>query len=184
MAEKIKRRLQELKEHLEQLLNVSRKHFKKETSKRHTYSNPKRKTMEECRKEALDYLVKEYHESIKREEELRKKLEGYGRLRRWIYRKSMDLKVRGMVLKEVVIKPVGVTLVFMSGLFSWYLATATAPKIHKFIDNLVPPPLNKIVSLTTLPIGWTPVIILGGYYLYVTEKEINTRLKEDYGLKV
>ena len=117
--------------------------------------------MKKRREEALDYLVTKYYESKISEEELRKRLESYGRVKRWFYRRSMDLKDVGMIVKESVVKPVGIAIMSMSGFFSLILAISTAPKIIRFIDSVVPFPYNVVIGLVvTFPIGFSPMIII------------------------
>lgn len=142
------------------------------------------KDTEKRREEAMKYLVKKYYESKIREEEFRKKLESYGRLRRWISRRSSNLKIAGMIVKEIIVKPVGMTIAIMSVAFSLILAASTSPKIVEFIDRIVPFPCNVVIGvIVTFPIGFSPAIIAIVSYTYYINKEIKKRLKEDYGIE-
>jgi len=147
-------------------------------------SSASAKNVEKRREEAMEYLVKKYYESKIHEEELRKKFESYSRIRRWIYKRGMNLKDAGMIFKEIIVRPFGLIIASGSGLFSWYLALRTAPNIHRFIDSIVPSPWNSVIGLITVPIGWSPLIIAEGLYVYYTQREIRKRLKEDYGIEI
>lgn len=183
MTIKIKSRLYRLKERLYKF--VGRGPLKKETLEHDTVLKPPYKpTWEERRKEAMEYWVKEYYESKMREEKLRKKLESYGKVRRWAYKRIRNLKVDGMIVKETVVKPLGMTIAAMSGFFSLILAASTAPKIVKFIHSVVPFPYNVVIDvIVTFPIGFSPGIIAEGLYVYYVKKEIKKRLKKDYRIE-
>lgn len=133
----------------------------------------------------MDYIVRQHYDAGRRQEEFRRKLESYGKFRAFLYERGRGLNLRFRVLMEVllelVIKPLGITLVALSGLGSFYLATQTAPKLHAFIDGILPFPYNKIIGTVTVPIGWIPVLVVGGYVSYKTEKETRKRLKEEHG---
>lgn len=140
--------------------------------------------MEGRRQEALEYLVKNYYESKIHEQKLRKKLESYGRLRRWVYRRSSELRVTGMIFKQVIIKPVGIALCFISGWLTPILAFSVTPGIVRFIDSIVPVPYNAVVDIiVTFPIPFSPLVIAWGLYIHHLKKVIEKRLKEDYGIE-
>jgi hypothetical protein len=142
------------------------------------------KTMEERREKALNYLVEKYFESKKREEELQKKLERYGRVRRWIYKRSITLKNVGTFVKETVVKPVIIYTLACSSVFSMYLGMTIGSQIIKFIESYVPPPFSFVLEVLFLfPIGFSPSIlsIVLNYYL---EKKKLKRMLEEYGIKI
>lgn len=143
------------------------------------------KNSEERREEAFQYLVKKYYESKMREEESRKRLESYGRFRRWIYKRTKNFKIAGMIVKEIVIKPVGLALMVVSGWFSSVLTIFISPKVIEFIDSIVPSPYNQVVGVVAMfPIGFSPIIIAVVSYAYYVNREIKKRLKEDYGIEI
>ncbi len=133
----------------------------------------------------MDYIVRQHYSAKRQQEEFRRKLASYGKFRAFLYKRgrSLDLRLRVLtdVLLELVIKPLGITLIALSGLASFYLATQTAPTIHAIIDGVLPFPYNKIVGTITVPIGWIPVLAVGGYVSYKTERETRKRLKEEHG---
>lgn len=141
--------------------------------------------MEKRRKEAMEYLVKKYHESKKREEELKRKLESYSRVRLWMYERSMNLKDACMMFKELVVKPVGITIAVLSGFPSLILAASISPKITQLIDNAFPFPYNEVINIfVCFPIGFALPMIAEVSYAYYVNKEAKKRLKEDYGIEI
>ncbi|MDH5733637.1 MAG: hypothetical protein OEY88_07630 [Candidatus Bathyarchaeota archaeon] len=74
MSEEIRTRLYKLQERFYHVLG--KKTLEHNTSPKSSYNL---KTVEERRREALDYLVEKYFESKKREEEYLKKLKSYAR---------------------------------------------------------------------------------------------------------
>ncbi len=160
--------------------------FGKETSVQNTVlgRSGKFETLEERRKEALGYLVEKYFESKRREEEFRKKLESYGRVRRWMYERSMQLKDAGMIVREGVVKPFIITTIALSGFFSICLGTTVGPQITKFIETYFPFPFNYMLEvLIIFPIGFSPVI-LGIVLNYYVEKRKVKRMLENYGIEI
>jgi hypothetical protein len=145
---------------------------------------PKRKTMEERRQEALKYLVEKHFEWKKREEDHRKKLESYGKIRRWIYKRSISLKDAGMIIKESIVKPFIMVLLIGSGAFSMWLGTMIGQQITKFTQYYVPSPFNYVLDLFILfPLGFSPCII-GVILSYYIEKRKMKKLLEDYGVTI
>jgi hypothetical protein len=140
---------------------------------------------EERKRAAMNYIVRQHYDARRRREEFQMRLASYGMFQAFLYKRGRSLSLRFRVLREVVyelvIKPLGLTLIVLSGLFSFYLATQTAPRIHAVIDRLLPFPYNKIVGAITVPIGWLPVLVVGVYVSYKTERETRTRLKEEHG---
>jgi len=134
--------------------------------------------MEGRRKKALDYLVEKFYESKMREEEHRRKLESYGRVRGWFYKRSRNLRDAGMIFKEVILKPVGMALGVSSSVLSYLLAVSTAPKIHRFTNNVV------VGGIITFSIAFCPIIIAESLYAHYVSKEVKKRLREEYGIEV
>lgn len=138
------------------------------------------KDLEKRREDALEYLVRKFYESKMREA----KLKSYGIVRRRIYKIGRGLRDAGMIFREAIVKPVGIATFVISCFLTLELAVLVSPKIVKFIDSLVPFPYNVIINIiVTLPIPFSPLIIGEGLYLYHIKKELEKRLKEEYGIE-
>jgi hypothetical protein len=143
---------------------------------------PKPKTSEERRQEALKYLVEKHFERKRREEEYRKKLESYGRIRRWVYTRSMSVKDAFMVFQEVIVKPAIMTIMICSTLFSIWLGTTVGQQFTKFTIHYIPSPFNYVLDVLVLfPLGFSPGIASVILTYYVEKRKIK-RLLEDYGV--
>jgi len=139
---------------------------------------------EKRRKEAIDYLLKEYLETRKRREELQRKLKNYGPVKRWLYMRTMNLKTAGMILKETILKPVILCTAVCSGALSIWLGTVLQPLIMGSIDKYVAFPFNYILNVMILfPIGFSPAII-SIVLSYFQEKKKVKRMLENYGILV
>jgi len=139
--------------------------------------------IEERREKALGYLVEKYLESKRHEEEIRRKLESYGRVRRWVYKRSVQSKDAGMIVREVLVKPVVITLMAFSVFFSILLGMAIGPQIVKFTEVYIPHPFKYVVDVLILfPIGFSPGII-SVILNYDIEKKKLKRILEDHGIK-
>ncbi len=140
-------------------------------------------TLVRRRAEALDYLVKNYFETKKREEEYIEKMERYGTVRRWIYRRSMNLKNNLTFVTRTILKPSIMMLMIYSTALSLYLGTRVGPEIAEFTRRYVPQPFNYMLDvLVIFPIGFSPGIlsIAMNYYL---EKKMLNRILQEYGVR-
>jgi hypothetical protein len=136
----------------------------------------------ERREEALDYLVKNYFEEKKREEEYKKKLESYGIVRRWIYKKRIELRNIFAFVTIVIIKPSILALMTYSTILSIYLGTRIGLQITDFTMKYIPLPFNYILDVLILfPIGFSPGI-LSIILTYHVEKKRVKRLSQEYGM--
>jgi hypothetical protein len=139
---------------------------------------------EKRRKEAIDYLLKEYSETRKRREELQRKLQNYGPVKRWLYIRAMNLKTFGMILKETILKPVILCTAVCSGALSIWLGTVLQTLIAGSIDKHVAFPFNYILNVIILfPTGFSPAII-SIFLSYFQEKKKIKRMLENYGILV
>jgi len=180
ISKQIRRRLHKLKQRFYYEV------LRKETSEHSTFLNPpyKPKTIEERREKTLDYLVKKYSELKKREEEYIKKLESYGKIKRWAYKRSRNLKNACIFAKESIVKPSMIFAMTYSTALSMYLGIRTGSQIAKLTSRYIPLPFNYVLDVLILfPIGFSPGIlsIILGYYL---EKERLKRMLEDYGVEI
>jgi len=180
MSEEIRRRLHKLKE------RFYYEALGKETLEHNTVSKPpyKSKTIEERREGALNYLVKKYFELKKREEEYIKKLQSYGRVRRWVYKRSRSLKNAYMFVKESIVEPSIIFAMTYSTALSMYLGIRTGPQIVEFTKGHVPLPFGYVLDVLILfPIGFSPGIlsIVLNYYM---EKKRLRRILENYAVKI
>lgn len=185
MAEKIRSGLYRLKERVYEL--VGREPLKKETVEWNTDSKSSHipKTSEKRREEAMGYLVKKYYESKMREEEFRKKLESYGRVRRWVYERSRNLQDAGMIVKETVGRPLFWASVALSGWVYMTIVPQITPKIMKFVDSVVPPPYNGPINVVLcFPVGFSFLVVPPAIYAYKVKRELKKRLREDYGIEI
>jgi hypothetical protein len=168
MIEEVRKRLSQLKEILRG--NAASKVL------------PKPKTSEERRQEALEYLVEKHFEWKRREEEYRKKLERYGRIRRWIYTRSMSAKSVFVIIREVIVKPSIMTVMICSGFFSIWLGTTVGQQFSKFTLYHTPSPFNYVLDVLVLfPLGFSPGLISIVLTYYVEKRKIK-KLLEDYGV--
>ena len=143
--------------------------------------------MAERRKKALDRLVKEFNESKRCKEELRRKLESYSTVKRWVYERGMNLKYNlkyaGMIFKEVTVKPAMIFAILVSFPATWIAAMTISIPTLKFIERYISAPGSVAICYFTLvSFAFSPVIILGVYYYHLVNKETKKRLKEEYGI--
>ena len=180
MAQKIRKGLYKLKRELDRV-------FKREKSDPEFILEPvlfSPLTIEKRRSEALDYLVEEYFEGKKREEEYLKKLESYGRVRRWLYKRAVSLKYVGMVVKELMVKPSILTTLIFSTYFSVWLGTTLGPKVSDFTAMYISHPSKYVLDVLILfPIGFSPAI-LSIVLNYHMEKKKLKRTLENYGIRI
>lgn len=179
MTEKIRKRLCKLKKRLHKIWG------KEALGQIIVLKRPdKPEIIEERREKALGYLVEKYFESKRHEEEIRRKLESYGRVRRWVYKRSVQLKDAGMIVREVLVKPAVITLMAFSVFFSILLGMTIAPQIVKFTAVYIPNPFKYVVDVLILfPIGFSPGI-LGIVLNYYVEKEKLKRTLKNYGIEI
>lgn len=140
-------------------------------------------TLEERRKEAIDYLVENYFETKKREEAYLKKLQKHGILTKWIYRTSRNLENAFAFALNAVVKPSVMALMVYSTALSMYMGIRAGPQIARLTETIVPHPFNYGFDVLILfPIGFLPGIlsIILGYYL---EKKRLERILLQYGIK-
>lgn len=159
-----------------------RKEISEDDDSAYHLQEPERKA--ERRKKALDYLVKNYFDMKKREEEYAKKIENYGTIKRWIYRKSINFKNNFTFVASTIVQPSIMILMVYSTALSLYLGMRIGPYIADFIRNFVPQPFNYILDvLIIFPIGFSPGIlsIVLGYYL---EKKRLERMLREYGVEI
>jgi len=143
---------------------------------------PKRKTIEERRQEALKYLVEKHLEQKRHEEEYRKKLESYGKIRRWVYKRIVSLKDVGMIIKETIVKPSIMLIMVCSGFFSIWLGTIIGQQVMGFTRYYLSSPINYVFDVLILfPIGFSPGIISITLTYYVEKRKLK-KLLEDYGV--
>jgi hypothetical protein len=182
MTEEIKRRFYGLKKRLYQVFD---KDSSKEMERGIVFKRPDSpEVIEKRRKEAMEYWVKKYHEDKRYKEELERKLGDMGSVDRWFYKRWLGLKDAGMVVKEGIIKPVGITSLMLSGGLSILLGITAGPYVTKFTGMYIPYPSNYILDVFILfPIGFTPgmLSIIGNYYL---ERKREKRMLKNYGLEV
>ncbi|MDH5481625.1 MAG: hypothetical protein OEY22_01910 [Candidatus Bathyarchaeota archaeon] len=142
----------------------------------------RRKTVEERREEAVTFIIEKYFDLKKREEDYLRKLESYGRFRRWIFEKSRSLRTAGMIFKETVVKPSIIVMMVFSCFFSIWLGTVVGQPTTKFTQTYVPFPFNYALDVLILfPIGFAPGI-LSIVLSYYWEKKKLLRLFQDYGV--
>jgi hypothetical protein len=143
------------------------------------------KTVEERRDEALKYLVTDYHRTKERREELRRRIERMGPIRRRLYKGYVALKEVGYTFKEIVIKPIGLALFTFSGAASVLCATCVMPEAANIIDHTIPFPFNlPIVFTLANGIVFSPFIV--SFELY-SRREMNREkkiLRDDYGISI
>lgn len=140
-------------------------------------------TLVERRQEALNYLVKNYFETKKREEEFTEKMERYGTVRRWIYRKSMNWKNTITFVTRTILKPSIMVLMIYSTVLSLYLGTRVGPEIAEFTRRYVPQPFNYVLDvLVIFPIGFSPGLLSIALNYYLEKKMLNKILQE-YGVR-
>jgi len=178
MSEEIRRGLYKLKE-LFYYKVLGKKTLEQNTSE----SRYKPKTIEERKEEAVDYLVEKYLGSKKREEEYRRKLKSYGKFRRWVFHRIMNLRNACMFVLETFVKPYILFAMAYSTYLSIWFGTKLGPNITKFTQTCVPMPFNHVLDVFILfPIGFSPGIlsIILGYYV---EKKKLKKILEDYGVK-
>jgi hypothetical protein len=179
MAQKIRRGLCRLKESLHGVFRKEKLHHS--IVLRSSFSSPE--AIEERREEALHYLVETYFELKKREEEYIKKLENYGKIRRWFYRRGMNLKYAGVIVKETMVKPAIIYAIICSTLFSILLGTAIGPQIAKFTAIYIPHPFGYVLDVLILfPIGFSPGIISVILNYHIEKKKLK-RILEDHGIE-
>lgn len=180
MAQKIRKGLYKLKKNLYGV-------FKREKSDPEFILEPvlfSPLTIEKRRREALGYLVEKYFEGKKREEEYLKKLESYGRFRRWLYKRAVSLKYVGIVVKELVVKPSILTMLICSTYFSVWLGTTLGPKVAEFSAMHISHPSKYVLDVLILfPIGFSPAI-LSIVLSYHMEKKKLKRILENYGIRI
>lgn len=179
MAQKIRRGLCRLKESLHGVFRKEKLHHS--IVLRPSFSSPE--AIEERREEALDYLLETYFESKKREEEWIKKLESYGKVRRWFYKRGMNLKYAGIIVKETVVKPVIIYTIVCSTFFSILLGSAIGPQIAKFTAIYIPHPFGYVLDVLILfPIGFSPGMISVILNYHIEKKKLK-RILEDHGIE-
>lgn len=184
MASRIKRTLSEVKMRLHNLLSA--RPTKKIASKPNTvrFSSPV-EPIEQRRKEALEHLVKKYFETKRREEELRRKLESYGKVKRWLYEKRIGAMQTLSFLRDAVVKPVFLGIFGLSGVFSAILATSIMPSAALFISSIIPFPLDyPVVILLAVCIAFSPFIVSMELYRHFEMKREKKRIREEYGIIV
>jgi hypothetical protein len=143
---------------------------------------PKLKSMEERRQEALKYLVEKHFEWKRREEEYRRKLESYGKVGGWVYKRIMGLKYSVMIFSEIIVKPFIMTVLICSSIFSLLLGMTVGLQFSEFTRHLVMSPFNDVLNVLVLfPLGFSPSI-LSIILTYYVEKRKVKRLLEDYGV--
>jgi hypothetical protein len=144
--------------------------------------SPKPRTMEERRQDALKYLVEKHFEWKRREEEYRKKLESYGRIRRWVYKRTISLKDAGMIFKETIVKPSIMVIMICSGALSIWLGTTVGQPVINFTRYYVPSPFNYVLDVLILfPVGFSPGITSVILTYYIEKRKVEKLLK-DYGV--
>lgn len=180
MAEKIRKGLDKLKKALYGF-------FLKENPQSSMVSKPLSQsvvTLEERRGEALNYLVEKYFETKKREEEYLRKLESYGRFRRWCYEKGKNLRYMGMVFKELIVKPSVITMMICSTYLSIWLGMTIGARITRFTEMYIPHPFSYMFDVLILfPIGFFPGILSIILKYYLDKKKLR-RILENYGVKI
>lgn len=141
-------------------------------------------TIEERRGEALDYLVEKHFQTKEREEECLRRLESYGFVRRWFFKKSNGFRYGATVVKELMVKPsIMVTMIFSTAL-SVLLGIIIGPQVVKFTAMCIPNPAKYVVDvLILLPTGFSPGIasVILNYHF---EKKKMLRMLENYGLEI
>ncbi len=141
-------------------------------------------TLIERREKALDYLVKNYFEVKKREEEHKKKMESYGTIRGWVYERSMNLKNILTFMTRTIVKPSIMLLMTYSTALSLYLGMRVGPQIAQLTGRYIPHPFNYIFDVFIIfPIGFSPGILSVVLNYHLEKKTLNRILKE-YGLRI
>jgi len=141
-------------------------------------------TLEERRGKALTYLVENYFETKKREEEYLRKLESYGRFRRWCYEKGNSLKYIGMVVKELIVKPSIITMMLCSTYLSIWLGITIGPRITRFTEMHIAYPFSYVFDVLILfPIGFFPGILSIILKYHIDKKKLR-RILENYGVRI
>jgi hypothetical protein len=178
MPRKTPSRLSKLKERLQRAFG---KNLPEDAFSKLTFAQ---KTVEERREEAVTYIVEKYFELKKREEAYIKKLESYGTVRRWLFERSRSIKAADMIFKEIIVKPVIITMMMFSIFLSIILATMVGQEITLLTRMYLPNPFNYVLDVVILfPIGFSPGImsIVLNYY---REKKKLLRLLRDYSLEI
>jgi uncharacterized membrane protein len=141
--------------------------------------------MRKREKEAMDYLVKKYCEDREQAEKRRIKLESMDRFERLLYEGSAWTKGKLSSFKELVVRPVGLTITI---LFSTYgivlLATSAMYKTAQEINRYVPYPLNyPAIFIVANAIIFSPFIT--SFELYARrEKKREKEMLKEYGIEV
>ena len=180
MSEDIRTRLYKLQERFYRKV-LGKKTPEHNTSPKSSY-NPK--TVEERRREALNYLVEKYFESKKREEEYLKKLKSHGKIWKWTYIGVMNLKGYFIFVKEALVKPFIIAAMTYSTYISIWFGMKFGSHITRFTQTYVPTPINHALDVLILfPIGFSPGI-LSIILTYYMEKRDLQRILKMHGLKI
>jgi len=173
MSEEIRTRLYKLQERFYHVLG--KKTLEHNTSPKSSYNL---KTVEERRREALDYLVEKYFESKKREEEYLKKLKSYGKIRKWAYTGVMNLKGYFVFVKEALVKPFIIAAMTYSTYISIWFGMKFGSHITGFTQMYVPTPINHALDVLILfPIGFSPGILSIILTYYIEKRDLQRILK-------
>lgn len=145
-------------------------------------NNPK--SLEKRRRVAVDYLVNKHFEYKEREEEYLRRLENYGKLRRWLHIRYTSLRRRFTFTLDTIIKPSILIALTYSTVLSVWIGSRFGSGITKLTITYIPNPLNYIFDILILfPIGFSPAL-LSIYLNYYLQKQLLKRELEYYGIKI
>lgn len=183
MRSKLSDILQRLKGKMSKSIFSRKKSTKKGATKDSEFrkTNPKYipEAFEARRAEALKYLVEKFIESKVREEELRRKMESYGKLRLWAYKLGIKLKTIGFVVKEIVLKPVAIAVAAISILISTIIAIIIRPLVVAFMSAYLPTQISDVIGgITAFLVAWSPEIIASILYTRHLSNFIRERLQD------
>jgi hypothetical protein len=141
--------------------------------------------MDERRREALSYLVIDYRKSKERMEELQRRIESMNPIIRLFYKGYLSIRSFAFVFAELVAKPLGLALLTFSGSISVLIANYVMYDAARFIDRVVPFPLNYPTTfLLATCIVFSPFIVSFEVYSRRERDRERKMLKEEYGIEV
>ncbi|MGD8565847.1 MAG: hypothetical protein PVF96_05820 [Candidatus Bathyarchaeota archaeon] len=140
--------------------------------------------IEERREEALNFLVNDYFEKKKTEEEYLKKIQSHGVFIRWLYKSGRSVRNGLVFIRETIVRPTIIAIMLYSTALSLYLGIRVGSEIARLTGIYFPFPLNNILDvLIIFPIGFSPGILSITLGYFVEKKKIE-RVIIDYGISM
>jgi len=150
-----------------------------------TVEDTRLRSMDERRKEALNYLVVDYQKSKERREELQRRIEGMNPVMRLFYRSYLSVRSFLFVFLEIVAKPMGLVAFTFSGSISVLIANYVMYGAARYINSAVPFPLNYPTTFVLATcIVFSPFIISFEVYSRRERNRERKMLKEEYGIEI